>query len=264
MKRVVIILTVLLSTTVNQNLKAKNSGSGGSALPLHHSFELPSAVVVSLSNHFGHFDLIHTKRTHRRNRLQFDMVIQHGSNYIEVSVGDNGRYYGETYYDYYPLGNHYCDEYCSFQYQHYENDHFANYDPYNGCSVHVSLMLDRHSRFVYRPYYGYGSLHYNPQYRIYKRFRPYHIPGDYYVHRSRKYHPQPGYHHHPNRQRHRSGSYYKPYYDHRSHNDYAPTKKSAKRKKYLLDQRSDDKRNQQRGHDDKRANQRYHQYRKRG
>jgi|GEM_PF-5137199 len=162
----------------------------------YYAHDLPTAVVVSLGNRYNHFDLIHTRRVYRRGQLNFDLILQHRSGFVRVSLGDRGHFYHDTYYDQYPLANHYCDEYCGFDYLHYEGGNFVDYDPYYGCSAHVSLIVNRFPRYVYRPYYGYGSLYYHPQYRWYKRFRqydPYYNRG-YYVHkRPRRYYQYKNY-----------------------------------------------------------------------
>ena len=190
MKTIIAILTVLLSFNLDQQANASHPGFDHNHHHRnHHSFELPSSVVVSLAHRYGHFDLIHINRAHHRGKLRFDLVLQHGSSYVSVSVGHHGHFYRETYHRYFPLDNHYCNEFCSFQYMHYSNGHFAGYDPYSGCKVHVDLMVQRYPRFHHRPYYGYGRVHYHPKLRMYKHFRHNHRPPrDYHVHnRGQKY-----------------------------------------------------------------------------
>jgi len=202
MKSVLIILTIILSTTMTHAFHGGHGNSKSSGLVIYHnSFELPQSVTISLANRYNHFDLIHTGRAYHRGRLSFNLVIQHRSSYVRITIGDNGRYYGETYIEPSPLENHYCDEFCSFQYQHYENGHFASYDPYFGCDVHMDLIISRYPDYTYRPYYGYGFIHYHPKSRIYKRFRNYDHPyaSDYYLHRR------------PHRYRHHKGPHGRDY-----------------------------------------------------
>lgn len=137
MKSLLIILTVILSTTTTHAFHGGHGNPMGSRPTVnHHSFELSQSVTISLSNRYHHFDLIHTRRTYQRGGLSFDLVIQHGSSYARVTIDNTGRFYRETYYPYYPLEDHYCDEFCSFQYRHYQNRSFASYDPYSGCKIH--------------------------------------------------------------------------------------------------------------------------------
>ena len=80
MKSLIIISTIFLSVGMTQQVEAR------------HDHSLPHAVVVSLSNRYHHFDLIHTERVHRRGRTGFNLLIQHGRSYVEVAIGHRGRF----------------------------------------------------------------------------------------------------------------------------------------------------------------------------
>ena len=149
-----------------------------------HSNDLPQAVIHTLADRYHHFDLIHINRSYHYGRPVYDMIIQHHDGFAKVLVGNGGHFYRETYYDTYPLDNHYCDDNCGFQYQHYQNGNFATYDPYSGCDYHIGQLSNRYPRYRWQPYYGYGSLYYNPWYGHYKRFKRYqsHYGRGYYLH----------------------------------------------------------------------------------
>ena len=78
MKHVIIISIILVGMGVSPQVDAR------------HHYDLPHAVVVSLSNRYHHFDLIHTERIYRRGRLVFNLLIQHGHSYLEVTIGQRG------------------------------------------------------------------------------------------------------------------------------------------------------------------------------
>ncbi len=166
----------------------------------NHDHYLPEAVLWSLGDRYHHFDLIHSRRMHRRGRLTFDIVIQHRTGFARVTLGPRGGFYGHSYYDHYPLASHYCDEYCNFHYQHYDAGYYSDYDPYYGCNVHVNILVNRYPRYIYRPFYGYGSIYYHPVHRHYKRWKhaKYHGRG-YYAHHKPYKHYQGRYKNHGHR-----------------------------------------------------------------
>ncbi len=158
MKAIAIIFTLILGASFTQDLKADPPGIRDNHNH-HNHFRLPHSVVASLSHRYHQFDLIHTRRTHRKGRLSYELLIQQGSRFVSVSINHRGRISGDAHYRHYPLGNHYCDHSCSFQYQHFNNGRFVSYDPYVGCTTHVHLLANKHPRYRYQPYHGYGKVH---------------------------------------------------------------------------------------------------------
>ena len=171
MKSVLIIFIGIISSTLIDTGYATHHPHKGHDAKHYHRHELPKRVIVRLSDRYHHFDLIHTRRIRHRGHLSFELILQHGNRFLEVSISERGRIYGEVSYRRFPLIDHYCDDLCSFQYGHYDDHGFASYDPYYGCEVHNNLISMNYRNYRYQPYYGLSWMHYHPEYRVYKRFR---------------------------------------------------------------------------------------------
>ena len=88
MKRVIIITIAIISSMLGDSVFADHPRHGNHEAIYHQRHELPRRVISRLADRYHHFDLIHTRRVHRRGGLTFDLLIQHGSTFIELTIGE--------------------------------------------------------------------------------------------------------------------------------------------------------------------------------
>ena len=150
MKRLTIIIAIIMGTSVSQAVSNTESGKSINADVLYnHYYELPYRVAYRLNDEYRHFELIHSRKTSYRGRLVYEVLIRHRKGYSLLTIGQNGRIFDEARYRNYPLGNHYCNNSCGFEYESRKQDrHHRNKHRRNG---HYRIDNHKNSQECYRP-----------------------------------------------------------------------------------------------------------------
>ncbi len=116
-------------------------------------WNIPNRVTTVIHHDFYDYHMVHVTRSRRFGASFFDIILQRGNVFVEVSVRNDGFIYSSaTRFDY-PLVNHVCGHGCG-----YHSGYYAAY--YNTCSSHHH---HGHNHIMYnydRPYYGYGNRYY--------------------------------------------------------------------------------------------------------
>lgn len=92
-------------------------------------WNLPSRVNTVVYNDYYGYDVVHATRVSRFGVGYFDLILQRGDIFIEVSVRNDGWVDRRVVRYDYPLTNHICGSVCG-----YHNTYYTSY--YNSCSSH--------------------------------------------------------------------------------------------------------------------------------
>ncbi|MTI21365.1 hypothetical protein E1176_10070 [Fulvivirga sp. RKSG066] len=118
---------------------------------VHHQWNVPQRIFHAVDYHYYDYDWVHARRIVRGGRVSFDVILQRGDVFVELNVGARGRIFGRTFFDYYPLYEHVCGNYCGFHQAYYRSHRVA-------CNSHIHRG---HNHVVYRPIYRqYNKRHY--------------------------------------------------------------------------------------------------------
>ena len=119
---------------------------------VEHYWNVPHGVVSYVDNRYYDYDWVHTRRTVRYGGVvEFDLILQRGDVFVEISIDNFGRIIRTTHRNYYPLNSHVCDSYCGYHANYY-NTYYAS------CHSH-SHQGHNHVTY-YRQPQGYAYGHY--------------------------------------------------------------------------------------------------------
>ena len=137
MKRIVILIALGAFTFINKGQAQGFHTSFG----FEQSWGMPSEVYWTIDHQYRNYNLVHTKRFYDDGRLFFDVVLQRGDVFVNVSIGPNGRIYRSAYRYDYPFRSHVCNGYCGFHRNYYLSYRVA-------CHSHHH---HGHNHVIYRP-----------------------------------------------------------------------------------------------------------------
>ena len=78
------------------------------------SWAMPVQVVHAIEHDYWGYDIVHTRRIVQRGKLFFDVVLQRGDVFVNVSIGRYGRIYNQVVTYDYPFSNHICNSFCGY------------------------------------------------------------------------------------------------------------------------------------------------------
>ncbi|MDX1627806.1 MAG: hypothetical protein R3345_03850 [Fulvivirga sp.] len=140
MKKLVLLFALSAFFISHKDVKAQHFiASFGS----YHHWDVTSDIRYSIAHNYYGYDWVHANRIVRGGHVYFDVLLQRGDVFVEVNVGVNGRIYGRTFFDAYPLRNHVCSGHCGYHRTYYSTYRVA-------CSSHHH---HGHNHIVYRPTY---------------------------------------------------------------------------------------------------------------
>lgn len=131
-----------------------------------HGWDIPQAVSYAIEDNYWGYEMIHAERINHHGRLSFNVMLQRGNRFVEVTVNRKGRIIETVKWNHFPLQSHVCGDYCGF----HSNYYLTYYRP------------DHHG---HQHYYGCG--HYVPKVKV-----VYHNGYDVYKHghKIKKHHPK--------------------------------------------------------------------------
>ena len=146
------------------------SFSNPTELSAHEKYlNLPHEVIHTLDYRYGSFDLIHSEEFYRRGRLRYNLVLQHRTNFLTITLSANGRVLNQNTYHHYPLRDHFCGSDCRFHFKHRHGAAFVSYNPFEGCRHHN--VAANYQRYLPVSRYEQGGFYYHPEFRHYKRLK---------------------------------------------------------------------------------------------
>lgn len=136
-----ILLLILIPLFLHQESKAQHFIA---SFGVQHSWNVPLAITGQIYDHFYDYNWIHADRVWTPRGDDFFIVLQRNNLFVEVEIGWDGFIRHVEYFDYYPLNQHVCDDFCGFHQPFYN----TFYNP---------------NRFVFD--YGVSYVHYRPRIR---------------------------------------------------------------------------------------------------
>ena len=102
---------------------------------VQHNWAVPHRVSHYINDHYYEYNWVHTRKVEYHGRVNFEIILQRGNIFIEVTLDPFGNVYKTVRRDYSPLYSHECGSYCGYH---------SNY--YNA----YYLTLNRHSHYYCR------------------------------------------------------------------------------------------------------------------
>ena len=137
-----ILLLILIPLFLHQESKAQHFIA---SFGVQHSWNVPMAITGQIYDHFYDYNWVHADRVWTPRGDDFLIILQRNDLFAEVEIGWNGIIRHVEYFDYYPLDQHVCDDFCGFHQPFYNTFYSPN-------------------RFVFD--YGISYVYYSPRIRV--------------------------------------------------------------------------------------------------
>lgn len=148
MKKILLTLAIAVSFTSLVNAQNFVTSFG-----VQLGWNLPTRVNTVVYHDYYGYDVVHATRVSRFGVGYFDLILQRGDIFVEVSVRNDGWVDRRVVRYDYPLANHVCGSVCG-----YHSTYYTTY--YNSCSGHSH---HGHNHVVYvnnrRPHHVHGNNH---------------------------------------------------------------------------------------------------------
>lgn len=149
MKKILLILTLFVGVTLKGEAQHFTASFG-----VTHSWDVPMRVTRVIGHDYYGYDMVHATQIRRHGGLFFDVVLQRGDVFVEVSITHHGHIIRSVSRNYYPLHDHVCSNYCG-----YHSNYYNTY--YRDCHSH-NHHGHNHVVYVNRPHgHGHGHGHGN-------------------------------------------------------------------------------------------------------
>lgn len=146
----------------------------------YQPWNVPAYVSDVVYHRYNNYDWVHTRKVVRNGQLGYKVLLQHGPQFMEVTMNRFGHVRRVRHYDYYPLNNHVCAATCGYH-EHYFNS-FVQSGHYYGNSV----------GYYSRPVnYTWGHYYNGPTYvKVYnkKHYKHQNHGQKHHVHKQKKNH----------------------------------------------------------------------------
>ncbi|MEH0157035.1 hypothetical protein V6R21_23140 [Limibacter armeniacum] len=127
MRHLITLLAAIMFLPLASNAQRYMRDDGG-----YNDWRMPNNVFTSISYEYRGYDVIHARRVDTRSNVSFDVVLQKGDVYFEVSVGNDGRIYRRQRRTYSPLRDHHCSHHCGYHEVYYKKHHVHGRHPGKG------------------------------------------------------------------------------------------------------------------------------------
>ncbi len=184
MKKTIILFIFILAAFTNKSHAQHFIASHGA----QHSWNVPRFITDVVYDHYYDFNWVHAARIYNPNGYDYHVILQRNDLFVEVELSYDGYIRNVNYFDYYPLHDHVCVDYCGFHSPFYNTYYqrnarrfnygisFVNFRPSIRATYYHPFRYTRRARFynVYSPY------RYRRNYtRVYRR-SDHHFYGDRY------------------------------------------------------------------------------------
>ena len=116
-----ILISILLSLAFLQESKAQHFIA---SFGVQHSWNVPRIVTDQIYDHYYDFNWVHADRVFTPRGYDFHVILQRDNIFAEVEIGWDGFIRHVEYFDYYPLDQHVCDDFCGFH-QPFYNTYYS-------------------------------------------------------------------------------------------------------------------------------------------
>ena len=175
MKRAVL-LSILLAILFLPKSNAQHF-SFVTSFGVTQSWGMPYEVVHAIEHDYWGYDVVHTSRINQHGKLFFDVLLQRGDVFVNVSIGRYGRIYNRVITYDYPFYNHVCNNFCGYHSNFYRRNVVACGSHHHHGHNHVTYV--RHHNYYSHPgngnAYGHfkvkGNKHYDTHQNNRKDYR---------------------------------------------------------------------------------------------
>jgi hypothetical protein len=193
MKKLIYIAAIILMSAAAASAQHISFvASWGSYQP----WNVPAYVSDVVYYRYSDYDWVHTRRVVRNGQLSFRVVLQHGPQFMEVTMNRFGHVRRVRHYDYYPLQNHVCSSVCGYHEFYYNSFSNVCHSGHHHGHNHVTYR-PRPASYVWGHYYDYPShvkIYKKSKYKYYDHHGPKH-----HVHKQKGHKHKTDYHNNTNR-----------------------------------------------------------------
>lgn len=118
---------------------------------VQQSWGVPISVVRYVDDFYYGYEWVHTRQIVNHGVVDFQIVLQRGPVFIEITLDRFGRAYRTVRRDYYPLDNHVCGPTCGYHANYYRS-HYAVCSGHNHSGQNHVVYYKRPRVNVYRNY----------------------------------------------------------------------------------------------------------------
>ncbi|MEQ9167838.1 MAG: hypothetical protein RLO12_16375 [Fulvivirga sp.] len=151
MKKILLLIGLVAGISVGVNAQHFTTSFG-----FELGWGIPNRVQTIISHDYYGYDMVHAARVARVGVDYFDVVLQRGDVFIQVTVRNDGFISRRTVYQDYPLYNHVCSHSCG-----YHNNYYTTYR--NVCTSHHHHGHN-HVTYVKNKHYYNGPGHHGKGY----------------------------------------------------------------------------------------------------
>lgn len=133
---------------------------------VQHNWSVPRLITDVVYDHYYDYNWVHAARIYTPRGFDYHVVLQRNDLFVEVELSYDGYIRNVEYFDYYPLDDHVCVDFCGFHSPFYNSY-------YNARPARFSYGL---SFVLFRP--RIRTTYYHP-YRYTRRARYYNVYSPY-------------------------------------------------------------------------------------
>ncbi|MEL7144887.1 MAG: hypothetical protein AAFO69_00860 [Bacteroidota bacterium] len=90
-----------------------------------HNWGVPRQVTDVVYDHYYDFNWVHADRIYSPFGWDYHVILERNGLFAEVDITWDGLIRGVEFFDYYPLDNHVCDDFCGFHRPFFNTYHYA-------------------------------------------------------------------------------------------------------------------------------------------
>lgn len=147
------LLATLLVTSANAQTFVASFG-------VQHHWRVPMVVSHYIDDYYYNYNWVHTRQIAHHGSIDYEIVLQRGGVFVELTIDTFGRVFRTVRRDYYPLNEHICGSYCGYHTNYYNAYYTACHSHSHHGHNHVKYY-NRPNGYAYGHYKNHGHKQYN-------------------------------------------------------------------------------------------------------
>lgn len=122
---------------------------------VQHNWGVPHRVSHYINDNYYDYNWVHARRLELHGNVTFEVVLQRGNIFLEVTLDPFGHVYKTVRRDYSPLYAHECGNHCGYH-SNYYNAYYSTFNHYSNYGSHVNHYR-KPKRYTYARYNNNGN-----------------------------------------------------------------------------------------------------------
>jgi hypothetical protein len=139
MKKILLLIGLVAGVSLGVNAQHFTTSFG-----FELGWGIPNRVQTVISHDYYDYDMVHASRITRVGIDYFDVVLQRGDVFIQISVRNDGWISRRTVYQDYPLYDHVCSHSCGYHNNYYVAHRNVCSSHHHGGHNHVVYVNNKH------------------------------------------------------------------------------------------------------------------------